>query len=214
MRRAAGRGTWRRNPEGRWRLTPERLDRLVALQARLLDIAAPLVRPGGALVYAVCSILGARRCRPGEELLRPPFILDRAGCRLRRRACGRAGTAPDPGARRHRRLFRRAVRSAMLGARDWLEMMMRLTPACSVPRPCRLDACRSPVVGQRPDDQIAPQSIELLKQGETLLAARQVDRSRRRARNRAGGRSRATAPRSSSMARVAIKQKLSARRSA
>jgi len=53
----SGSGTWRRNPEGRWRLTPERLDRLVALQGRLLDIGAELVRPGGYLVYAVCSLL-------------------------------------------------------------------------------------------------------------------------------------------------------------
>ena len=53
----SGSGTWRRNPEGRWRLTPERLIRVAALQARLLDIAAPLVKPGGTLVYAVCSIL-------------------------------------------------------------------------------------------------------------------------------------------------------------
>ena len=55
----SGSGTWRRNPEGRWRLSPERLDRLVATQARLLDIGAELVRPGGTLVYAVCSILSA-----------------------------------------------------------------------------------------------------------------------------------------------------------
>jgi 16S rRNA (cytosine967-C5)-methyltransferase len=53
----SGSGTWRRNPEGRWRLTPERLDRLSALQQRLLDIGAELVRPGGSLVYAVCSLL-------------------------------------------------------------------------------------------------------------------------------------------------------------
>ena len=53
----SGSGTWRRNPEGRWRLTPERLDRLVAAQARLLDIAAALVAPGGRLVYAICSLL-------------------------------------------------------------------------------------------------------------------------------------------------------------
>ena len=52
----SGSGTWRRNPEARWRLTPERLDRVAALQRRLLDIAAELVRPGGALVYAVCSL--------------------------------------------------------------------------------------------------------------------------------------------------------------
>ena len=53
----SGSGTWRRNPEGRWRLTPERLDRLVQTQQRLLEIAAELVKPGGRVVYAVCSIL-------------------------------------------------------------------------------------------------------------------------------------------------------------
>jgi 16S rRNA (cytosine967-C5)-methyltransferase len=55
----SGSGTWRRNPEGRWRLTPERLHKVAALQTRLLDIAAPLVKPGGTLVYAVCSIIAA-----------------------------------------------------------------------------------------------------------------------------------------------------------
>jgi 16S rRNA (cytosine967-C5)-methyltransferase len=53
----SGTGTWRRNPEARWRLTPDRLARLVELQARLLDIAAELVKPGGSLVFAVCSLL-------------------------------------------------------------------------------------------------------------------------------------------------------------
>jgi len=53
----SGTGTWRRNPEARWRLTPGRLDRLVKLQAHILDVAADLVRPGGVLVYAVCSLL-------------------------------------------------------------------------------------------------------------------------------------------------------------
>ena len=53
----SGSGTWRRNPDGRWRLTPERLERLVRLQSHLLDIGAAMVRPGGRLVYAVCSIM-------------------------------------------------------------------------------------------------------------------------------------------------------------
>ena len=44
----SGTGTWRRNPEARWRLTPDRLERLVATQHRLLAIAAEIVRPGGA----------------------------------------------------------------------------------------------------------------------------------------------------------------------
>jgi 16S rRNA (cytosine967-C5)-methyltransferase len=53
----SGSGTWRRNPELRWRLTPQRLVATCELQAHVLDLAAPLVKPGGALVYAVCSVL-------------------------------------------------------------------------------------------------------------------------------------------------------------
>lgn len=53
----SGTGTWRRNPEARWRLTPERLDRLVATQQQLLALAAGLVKPGGALIHIVCSLL-------------------------------------------------------------------------------------------------------------------------------------------------------------
>lgn len=53
----SGTGTWRRNPEARWRLSPDRLARLVATQRRLLDVGAALVRPGGALIHIVCSLL-------------------------------------------------------------------------------------------------------------------------------------------------------------
>jgi 16S rRNA (cytosine967-C5)-methyltransferase len=53
----SGSGTWRRNPETRWRLNQQRLDQLIQLQAHLIDVAAELVRPGGILVYAVCSML-------------------------------------------------------------------------------------------------------------------------------------------------------------
>ncbi len=56
----SGTGTWRRNPEARWRLTPERLARLEAEQDRLLALAATLLKPGGSLTYVVCSLL------PGE----------------------------------------------------------------------------------------------------------------------------------------------------
>ena len=65
----SGSGTWRRNPEGRWRLTPERLDRLVKLQERLLNIAEPLVKPGGALVYATCSIIRAEGADQARNFL-------------------------------------------------------------------------------------------------------------------------------------------------
>ena len=52
----SGSGTWRRNPETRWRLDQRDLQRLVSEQARLLDLASGLVKPGGHLVYAVCSL--------------------------------------------------------------------------------------------------------------------------------------------------------------
>lgn len=53
----SGTGTWRRNPELRWRLTPERLAALTRLQDDLLDRGAALVKPGGQLVYMTCSLL-------------------------------------------------------------------------------------------------------------------------------------------------------------
>ncbi len=55
----SGSGTWRRNPEARWRLTPDRLSRLIETQSNLLDIASQLVAPGGAIIYAVCSVIGS-----------------------------------------------------------------------------------------------------------------------------------------------------------
>ena len=55
----SGTGTWRRNPETRWRLRPGDIARYAALQARLLDIAAALTRPGGRVGYIVCSLLDA-----------------------------------------------------------------------------------------------------------------------------------------------------------
>lgn len=53
----SGTGTWRRQPELRWRLTPARLAELTALQDRLLDQAGGLVKPSGRLIYATCSVL-------------------------------------------------------------------------------------------------------------------------------------------------------------
>lgn len=55
----SGTGTWRRNPEGRWRLDPKELDRLAKVQDDLLDLAAGLVTPGGRLTYVTCSLLDA-----------------------------------------------------------------------------------------------------------------------------------------------------------
>ncbi|WP_374274514.1 RsmB/NOP family class I SAM-dependent RNA methyltransferase [Brevundimonas sp.] len=53
----SGSGTWRRRPEDAWRLTAEEVERLHALQVRILGQAARLVKPGGRLVYVTCSML-------------------------------------------------------------------------------------------------------------------------------------------------------------
>jgi 16S rRNA (cytosine967-C5)-methyltransferase len=52
-----GSGTWRRRPEDAWRLTPEEVARMHSLQAAIVARAAKLVKPGGRLVYATCSML-------------------------------------------------------------------------------------------------------------------------------------------------------------
>ena len=53
----SGTGTWRRNPEARWRLDESELARLRETQDHVLDLAAQLVRPGGRIVYVTCSLL-------------------------------------------------------------------------------------------------------------------------------------------------------------
>ncbi|HYZ61342.1 MAG TPA: RsmB/NOP family class I SAM-dependent RNA methyltransferase, partial [Acetobacteraceae bacterium] len=52
-----GTGTWRRNPDARLRLRPQDLDELLPKQAGILDASSRLVRPGGRLIYATCSLL-------------------------------------------------------------------------------------------------------------------------------------------------------------
>ncbi|HET6161158.1 MAG TPA: RsmB/NOP family class I SAM-dependent RNA methyltransferase [Dongiaceae bacterium] len=52
-----GTGTWRRNPDAKWKLTPEDLEELSEVQHNILDSAWRLVKPGGRLVYATCSLL-------------------------------------------------------------------------------------------------------------------------------------------------------------
>lgn len=69
----SGSGTWRRSPELRWRLTPARLERHLADQAKLMDLGADLVAPGGKLLYATCSIIAREgRAQVDEFLTRHP----------------------------------------------------------------------------------------------------------------------------------------------
>ena len=74
----SGTGTLRRNPEIRWRLRADDPARLAGLQLRLLDNAADLLKPGGTLVYATCSL------EPEEnEQVVDRFLSSRPGFRLR-----------------------------------------------------------------------------------------------------------------------------------
>ncbi|MGB6347036.1 MAG: RsmB/NOP family class I SAM-dependent RNA methyltransferase [Methyloceanibacter sp.] len=52
-----GSGVWRRRPDAKWRLGPQMLEARLAEQQAVLDLAAPLVKPGGRLVYITCSVL-------------------------------------------------------------------------------------------------------------------------------------------------------------
>ena len=55
----SGSGSWRRDPEGKWRLTPDQLDQIRKTQGEILDRVAPMLAQGGTLAYATCSLLRA-----------------------------------------------------------------------------------------------------------------------------------------------------------
>lgn len=62
----SGSGTWRRDPEAKWRLSPARLDALVEAQREAVSEAIGYVRPGGRLVYATCSVLAEENRRQAK----------------------------------------------------------------------------------------------------------------------------------------------------
>lgn len=77
----SGLGVLRRRPDARWRLQPGAVARLATVQRRLVDAAVALVRPGGVLVYSVCTLSAAegrgvdehlRSSHPELEALAPP----------------------------------------------------------------------------------------------------------------------------------------------
>jgi 16S rRNA (cytosine967-C5)-methyltransferase len=76
-----GVGSWRRNPDGKWRTTPRDLAELVPRQRDILASAARLVKPGGRLVYATCSLLHEENEAQAEAFLaaHPDFLLYPAG---------------------------------------------------------------------------------------------------------------------------------------
>ena len=91
----SGTGTWRRQPELRWRLTPERLESLQKTQDSLLDDGASHTRPSGRLIYATCSILPCENeDRIAAFLSRHPDFAIRPA---REVWAEPAGTDPPPG---------------------------------------------------------------------------------------------------------------------
>ncbi len=91
----SGLGAMRRNPETRWRLTPQDLDRLPEVQEAIASRALSLLLPGGRLIYSTCTILSKENEQvvqrllarfPQLELIRPAEILGGA----------RAATVVDP----------------------------------------------------------------------------------------------------------------------
>ncbi len=62
----SGVGTWQRNPHARWTTTPQDVQELAALQQRLLAHAAPSVKPGGKLIYSVCTLTRAETSEVAE----------------------------------------------------------------------------------------------------------------------------------------------------
>ena len=65
----SGSGSWRRDPEGKWKITPQTLDAVVETQTAILDRAAGMVRPGGWLAYATCSLIGRENGQQVQRFL-------------------------------------------------------------------------------------------------------------------------------------------------
>lgn len=87
----SGLGTLRRNPDLKWRQTPESVDEMVVKQGSILAAAARLVRPGGRLVYATCSLLAEENdavvdaflaANPAFKAVSAQEVLERQGVTL------------------------------------------------------------------------------------------------------------------------------------
>ena len=91
----SGLGTLRRNPDLKWRQSAESVAELTLKQAAILDAAAKLVRPGGRVVYATCSLLQAENDAIVEAFLarHPDFVLTPASAVLARAGIDLAGDA-------------------------------------------------------------------------------------------------------------------------
>ncbi len=66
----SGTGTWQRNPQSRWTTTPQDVAELAALQKQLLANAVPALKPGGRLIYSVCTLTRVETVEVQEEITR------------------------------------------------------------------------------------------------------------------------------------------------
>jgi 16S rRNA (cytosine967-C5)-methyltransferase len=73
----SGSGSWRRDPEGKWKITPETLAKIEKTQTEILDRVVPMLRRGGVLAYATCSLL---RRENGDQVR--AFLARHPGWRL------------------------------------------------------------------------------------------------------------------------------------
>ncbi len=74
----SGLGVIRRNPDAKWKLKKERIEELVKIQAEILSVYSIMVKPGGTLVYATCSILPSENGDQVAKFLKdhPGFVLE------------------------------------------------------------------------------------------------------------------------------------------
>ncbi len=85
----SGTGTWQRNPHARWTAAPEDVTELAAVQSGLLRRASAAVKPGGRLVYAVCSLTMDETCRVADDFesdhpaFEPETVVDPTGIQAR-----------------------------------------------------------------------------------------------------------------------------------
>ena len=68
----SGLGVLKRNPDAKWKLQPEHLDKLKETQQQLLQDYSVMLKPGGKLVYATCSILPQENEKQVETFLKSP----------------------------------------------------------------------------------------------------------------------------------------------
>src|SRR5205085_9780388 len=73
----SGTGTWRRNPDAKWRMRPGALEVRLKDQVDVLDRAAAMVKPGGRIVYITCSVLAAENSEQVRAFVQrhPEFVI-------------------------------------------------------------------------------------------------------------------------------------------